>query len=72
MTNDVVDQVVEGHAIEVLAIRDKIERMYMTSNSKRSRRTIAAFDTPGFCLFGDNVGKESSKIYPQNLSDNLP
>ena len=59
ITNDIVEQVVEGHAIDILAMKDKVEHMWSTSNSKRSRWTLAASTTPGFCLFGDNVGMMS-------------
>ena len=59
VTNDIVDQVVDGHAVDILAMKDRIEQMYATTSTKRARWTISAFDTPGYCLFGDNVGKFS-------------
>ena len=55
-TSSLVDQVVEGHADEVIEMRKKVEEMWETSDSKRVRRTKASEGIPGFSLFGDNVG----------------
>ena len=55
-TLDLVDQVLEDHDIDVLAMKEKVEKMWKTSSSKRERRTVASRDTPGVCFFGDNIG----------------
>ena len=55
-TSSLVDQVVEGHADEVIEMKQKIEEMWESTDSKRVRRTKASEGIPGFSLFGDNVG----------------
>ena len=55
-TSSLVDQVVEGHADEVIEMKQKVEEMWEASDSKRVRRTKASEGIPGFSLFGDNVG----------------
>ena len=42
---------------EVLDMKVKVERMWEECQSKRERRTVACAGVPGFCYFGDNVGK---------------
>ena len=51
-----MDQVVEGHADEVIEMKKKVEEMWESSDSKRVRRTKASEGIPGYSLFGDNVG----------------
>ena len=55
VTTKLVDQVVEGHADEVLAMKDRVEEMWSTLDSKRLRRSTAG--APGVSLYADNVGK---------------
>ena len=55
-TSSLVDQVVEGHADEVIEMKKKVEEMWEASDSKRVRRTKASEGIPGYSLFGDNVG----------------
>ena len=52
-----MDQVVEGHADEVIEMKKKVEEMWESSDSKRVRRTKASEGIPGYSLFGDNVGR---------------
>ena len=47
------------HAHEVLAMKERVELMWATNLSKRMRKTSASTDTPGYSLFGDNVGSYS-------------
>ena len=58
VTTSLVDQVVEGHANDVLAMKEKVEDMWNSSDSKRVRRSVATATggAPGFSLFADNVG----------------
>ena len=58
-TLDLVDQVLKDHDSDVLKMKDDIETMWKNNSSKRDRKTVAARDVPGFCLFGDNIGNTS-------------
>ena len=57
VTSDLADQVVEGHAADVIEMRDKVEEMHSSCNSKRIRRTTATKTAPGHSFYGDNVGQ---------------
>ena len=62
MTTKLVDQVVEGHADEVLAMKDRVEEMWSTLDSKRLRRSTATAGAPGVSLYADNVGMFQSSL----------
>ena len=47
---------VEGHADDVIKMRDRVEVVWKTSDCKRVRRSQATKDAPGFSLYADNVG----------------
>ena len=56
-----MDQVFEDHDKDVLDLKMKTEELWQGDKSKRERRTIATRGAPGFCFFGDNVGKVVDK-----------
>ena len=63
VTSQLVDQVVAGHADDVIEMKEKVEEMWRTSYSQRVRRTSACKGgIPGFSLFADNVGVYRFKI----------
>ena len=62
-TSSLVDQVVAGHANDVIEMKNKVEEMWTTSDSKRVRRSKASEGIPGFSLFADNVGKLENNFY---------
>ena len=62
VTTKLVDQVVEGHADEVLAMKDRVEEMWSTLDSKRLRRSTATAGAPGVSLYADNVGMFQSSL----------
>ena len=55
-TSTLVDQVVAGHADDVMKMKEKVEDMWRSSDSKRVRRTTATEGAPGYSLYGDNIG----------------
>ena len=56
-TLSLVDQIVTDHDQDVLDMKAKTESMWKNCPSKRERRTLAAQEIPGYCFFGDNIGK---------------
>jgi len=56
-TKDLVDQVNEDHAWEILEMKEEVESMLSTSKTNREKRARAAAGAFGFSMFGDNVGK---------------
>ena len=56
VTTALVDQVVDGHASDVIKMKEAVEEMWRVSETKRARRTMASASAPGFSLFGDNIG----------------
>ena len=61
VTTALVDQVVEGHADDIIAMKDRVEGMWTSSDSKRVRRSLATGGAPGFSLYADNVGTSRLK-----------
>ena len=68
VTTTLVDQVVEGHAEDVLAMKERVEDMWRTSDSKRVRRTKATQEAPGSSLYADNVGMKTFNL-KKNIND---
>ena len=64
---------VEGHANDVLEMREKVEDIWSSSDSKRVRRSRATEGAPGYSLFAVNVGTfnnilNNTPIYTQYIS----
>ena len=64
-----MDQVFEDHDKDVLDLKMKTEELWQGDKSKRERRTIATRGAPGFCFFGDNVGKVVDKRHNTGLDN---
>jgi hypothetical protein len=56
-TTDLVDQVVADHDVDILKMKEDVQEMWKKCSSKRERRSVASEKTPGFSLYGDNIGK---------------
>ena len=52
-----MDQVIADTDSDVLKMKEDIQNMWNTCQTKRGRRTIASEQVPGFTMVGDNVGK---------------
>ena len=68
-TLELVDQVFENHDKDVLDLKSKTEKVWEGAKSKRERRSMATREAPGFCLFGDNVGKVVDKRHHTDLDN---
>ena len=57
-----MDQVIADTDTDVLQMREDIQNMWKTHQTKRERRTQASSQVPGFTMVGDNVGEEKRKL----------
>ena len=56
VTSEIVDEVVQSHAVDVLEMQHLIEQMWSQASCERIRRSMACHGAPGFSFIGDNVG----------------
>ena len=54
---NIVDSVNEGFDWRILDMKNRIETMHRTENTRRGLKAKASAGAAGFALFGDNVGK---------------
>ena len=53
---ELVDQVEANYDEKILDMKAKVEAMWVESQSKRERRTVACGGVTGVSFFGDNIG----------------